>query len=71
MTANSPVFLDANALVYALDQTSEPFARTVKAIQILLSDNVQLCTSHHVIEEVLHVISKMPQSGVTASDVVG
>jgi predicted nucleic acid-binding protein len=70
MTNSSPVFLDANVLVYALDQTSEPYAKTVEAVQRLLGEDVTLCTSHHVIEEVLHVVSKIPQSGVTSSQVI-
>jgi len=70
MTANSPVFLDANALVYALDQTSQPYGVTVEAIQKLLSQDVQLCTSHHVIEEVLHVVRKLVQSSITSTQVV-
>jgi predicted nucleic acid-binding protein len=70
MTNSSPVFLDANVLVYALDQTSEPHAKTVEAVQRLLGDGVTLCTSHHVIEELLHVVSKIPQSGVTSSQVI-
>jgi predicted nucleic acid-binding protein len=56
--------------VYALDQTSEPHAKTVEAVQRLLGDGVTLCTSHHVIEELLHVVSKIPQSGVTSSQVI-
>ena len=70
MTTSSPVFLDANVLVYALDQTSEPYTHTVELIRQLLREDVTLCTSHHVIEEVLHVVRKMPQSGVTPSQVV-
>jgi predicted nucleic acid-binding protein len=70
MANSSPVFLDANVLVYALDQTSEPYAKTVEAVRQLLSEAVPLCTSHHVIEEVLHVVSKLPQSGVTSSQVI-
>jgi predicted nucleic acid-binding protein len=70
MTISSPVFLDANVLVYSLDESSEPYAVTVGAIQRLLAENVTLCTSHHVIEEVLHVVKKIQQSGVTPSKVV-
>ncbi|SRR6266568_3138592 len=70
MTTNSPVFLDANVLVYALDETSEPYEKTVTLIQRLLHEGVSLCTSHHVIEEVLHVVQKIQQSGIKPSEVV-
>jgi predicted nucleic acid-binding protein len=62
--AEKAVFLDANVLVYALDKTSEPYAVVVAIIQALLSQNVTLCTSHHVIEEVLH-ITQIVNAGVT------
>lgn len=65
---NSQVFLDANALVYALDETSEQYLDTVTRIQQLLDDGVTLCTSHHVIEEVLHIARKV--NGTDASEVV-
>jgi predicted nucleic acid-binding protein len=70
MTTSSPVFLDANVLVYALDETSEPYAKTVALIRELLREDTPICTSHHVIEEVLHVVKKLLQSGVTSSQVV-
>lgn len=66
---SSPVFLDANVLIYALDETSEHYAITVAHIQQLLNDNVTLCTSHHVIEEVLHIARKV--SSTEASVIVG
>jgi predicted nucleic acid-binding protein len=69
-TASSPVFLDANVLVYVLDETSEPYAETVTLIQQLLREEISLCTSHHVIEEVLHVVQKIQQSGIEPSQVV-
>ncbi len=65
---SSQVFLDANVLVYALDKTSEKHARTVAYIQQLLDAGVLLCTSHHVIEEVLHIARKI--SDYDASEVV-
>lgn len=54
----SPVFLDANAIIYALDETSEFYANTVGIFQGLLREGSELCTSHHVIEEVLHIAVK-------------
>jgi len=56
---SSQVFLDANAIIYALDETSERHPKTVACIQQLLAKNVTLCTSHHVIEEVLHIARKI------------
>src|SRR5688572_8132607 len=56
---NSQVFLDANAIIYALDKTSEQHSSTVICIQQLLDKDVTLCTSHHVIEEVLHIARKI------------
>jgi|SRR5580700_7648928 predicted nucleic acid-binding protein len=66
--ANSQVFLDANVLVYALDETSEQYATVVAFVQRLLDEDVTLCTSHHVIEEVLHIARKI--GGTTTSEVV-
>ena len=68
MMTKSPVFVDANALVYVLDETSDYYAHTVALIQKLLGENVTLCTSHHVIEEVLHIAQKV--SNTTAAEVI-
>jgi predicted nucleic acid-binding protein len=62
------VFLDANVLVYALDETSDRYDEVVGLIQQLLYDGVTLCTSHHVVEEVVHIVRKIGTS--TASEVV-
>jgi predicted nucleic acid-binding protein len=66
--ASSQVFLDANVLVYALDETNDRYYEVVTEIQRLLDSDVTLCTSHHVIEEVLHIAHKI--SGVTTVEVV-
>lgn len=55
MTTDAQVFLDANAIIYALDETGDQYSEVVDIIQKLLDEGVTLCTSHHVIEEVLHV----------------
>lgn len=68
--ANSVIFLDANVLVYSLDKTSEQHEDAVEIIQRLIAEKAILCTSHHVIEEVLHIVQKIPQSGSTLSEVV-
>lgn len=68
MPTSPPVFLDANVIIYALDKTSEPHLAVTAQIQ---DDGSTLCTSHHVIEEVLHVVQKLPQTGITPTQVVG
>jgi len=68
--ANLAVFLDANVLVYSLDKTSEQHSEAVKIIQTLLDEGTFLCTSHHVIEEVLHIVQRIPQSDTSLSEVV-
>jgi predicted nucleic acid-binding protein len=59
MMASGAVFLDANVLIYSLDKTSDFNTNTVAVIQKLLDKKVTLCTSHHVIEEVLHITQKI------------
>lgn len=66
--SSSQVFLDANTLIYALDETSERHTAVVGIVQRLLDEGVTLCTSHHVIEEVSHVARKI--GGTTVSEVV-
>jgi len=68
MTNSFQVFLDANILIYALDETSALYSDVVAAIQRLLDNGVTLCTSHHVIEEVLHIARRV--SGTTTLEVV-
>ena len=59
------VFLDANVLVYYLDETADNFKQTIDKVQKLVDSQEQLLTSHHVIEEVLHVFSKaMPEANL-------
>jgi predicted nucleic acid-binding protein len=70
MMANKIVFLDANVLVYALDKSNELYDNAVGIIQKLINDKTTLCTSHHVIEEVLHIVQKLQPSEVTVSQVV-
>lgn len=59
---NSSVFLDANVLIYFLDSTSEKHGQAVKVLQSILSGGSQVYTSHHVIEEVLFIVSKLADS---------
>jgi predicted nucleic acid-binding protein len=68
--ANLVVFLDANVLVYSIDKTSEQHNEAVEVIQRLLDERTVLCTSHHVIEEVLHIVQRLPKSGTSLSKVV-
>lgn len=70
MVANKTVFLDANVLVYALDKSSEFHGNVVTTIQRLLNEKTTLCTSHHVIEEVLHIVQKLQPNNITLSQVI-
>ena len=53
------VLLDANVIIYYLDETAEKNAETVCLLQDLIDEQEQLVTSHHVIEEVLSTLSKI------------
>lgn len=53
------VFLDANVLIYYLDETAEKNIEAVKLLQNIIDEQEQVVTSHHVIEEVLFVFSKL------------
>jgi predicted nucleic acid-binding protein len=53
------VLLDANVLVYYLDETSDSHVLTINRLQKLVDDDEQLVTSHHIIEEVLFIFSKI------------
>ena len=64
------VFLDANAIIYSLDKSGDLYKHVVSLIQRLLDEGVILCTSHHVIEEVLHVVQKITRETVTLSQIV-
>lgn len=66
----SPVFLDANVILYALDQTSEYYDQTVATIQQLIKDSSELCTSHHVLEEVIYVAVKSTSGKTKPVEVV-
>jgi len=68
--ANLVVFLDANVLVYSLDKTSEQHSEAVEVIQRLLDERTVLCSSHHVIEEVLHIVQRITQNGTSLGEVV-
>ncbi len=63
------VFLDANVLIYYLDETAEKNIETVRLLQNIIDEQEQVATSHHVIEEVLFVSSKI-QPGIDLSMVV-
>lgn len=53
------VLLDANVLIYYLDETSDKNIETVGNLQRQVDEQEQLVTSHHVIEEVLFILSKI------------
>ncbi len=53
------VLLDANVLIYYLDETAENHRVTVASLQKLVDDEEQLVSSHHIIEEVLFALSRI------------
>ncbi len=53
------ILLDANVLIYYLDETSDNHTPTINLLQKLIDDDEQLVTSHHIIEEVLFILSKI------------
>ncbi len=52
------VLLDANILVYYLDETADHYSDVVQKLQELVDAQEQLITSHHILEEVLFILSK-------------
>lgn len=52
------VLLDANILVYYLDETADQHSDVVQKLQELVDDQEQLIASHHILEEVLFIVSK-------------
>jgi predicted nucleic acid-binding protein len=52
------ILLDANAIVYFLDETADQHQEVIQKMQQLVDEQEQLVTSHHVIEEVLFVLSR-------------
>ena len=59
MNESTEVFIDANVLIYYLDETSEKHPTVMAILQQLIDNNTYLYTSHHVLEEVLFIISKL------------
>jgi len=59
MNESTEVFIDANVLIYYLDETSEQHPIVMTILQQLVDDNTYLYTSHHVLEEVLFIISRL------------
>lgn len=56
------VFLDANVLIYFLDETAKLHARAVASLRTLVDEQTVLYTSHHVIEEVLFIVHKLDRN---------
>ena len=50
--------LDANVLIYYLDETADYHTEVIQRLQQLVDEQEQLITSHHILEEVLFVLSK-------------
>lgn len=53
------VLLDANVLIYYLDETANKNTETTRLLQRLIDEQEQLVTSHHIIEEVLFTVLKI------------
>jgi predicted nucleic acid-binding protein len=53
------VLLDANVLIYYLDETANKNTETTRLLQRLVDEQEQLVTSHHIIEEVLFTVLKI------------
>ncbi|MFZ1249213.1 MAG: type II toxin-antitoxin system VapC family toxin [Candidatus Saccharimonadales bacterium] len=49
------IFLDANVLLYYLDGSSPHHKATEDTLRQFVESGTALCTSHHALEEVLHV----------------
>ncbi len=49
------VFLDANVLAYYLDEDADQHKETVTTLQKFIDSGAELFSSHHAIEETLHV----------------
>ncbi len=63
------VLLDANVLIYYLDETSDSHVLAIDLLQRLIDDDEQPVTSHHIIEEVLFILSRI-DSGIDLTRVV-
>lgn len=59
MNNTSAVFVDANALIYFLDETADQHVSVVALLQRLVEEQTDLYTSHHVLEEVLFIVSRL------------
>jgi len=62
MAKPASVFLDANILIYFLDETAQQHQAVIATLQRLVDDATDLYTSHHVIEEVLFIVGKLSGS---------
>ncbi|HJQ09222.1 MAG TPA: type II toxin-antitoxin system VapC family toxin [Candidatus Saccharimonadales bacterium] len=59
MSKAGPVFIDANVLIYFLDETATQHEQVVSTLQRLHDTQTSLYTSHHVLEEVLFIVSRL------------
>jgi len=59
------VLLDANIVIYYLDDSSDNYEETLRTLRKLADEQEQLAVSHHIIEEVLHIFSRaMPEANL-------
>lgn len=61
MSKTGPVFIDANVLIYFLDETAVQHEQVISTLQRLNDTSIGLYTSHHVLEEVLFIVSRLSQ----------
>lgn len=52
------VLLDANVLIYYLDETAAYHPEVIQKLQELVDGQEQLITSHHILEEALFILSR-------------
>ncbi|MHB8443032.1 MAG: type II toxin-antitoxin system VapC family toxin [Patescibacteria group bacterium] len=64
------VFIDANVLIYFLDETADQHGDTISILQEMIDNEVILYTSHHVIEEVLFIVSRLTDDKTALIDAV-
>lgn len=58
-SSSDAVFVDANVLIYFLDASSMQHQEVIATLELLVNGGAQLYTSHHVLEEVLYIVSRL------------
>ena len=71
MSNSQAVFIDANALIYFLDKTAQQHEPVIIILQRLVDTQSDLYTSHHVLEEVLFIVSRLSPDKQSISAAAG